>query len=122
MGRYRFIALALASIVALPVAGRAQQQDTTHRPLTAQQVGKNVANETKRVSKRVGKTVKKAGKDTQAETKRVAKRTGKTVNKAASDTKKEEKRAEPRIHRALTPPKRHRVRTPLADTVVRPQL
>ena len=72
-------AFALAAGLAAPAIARAQQ-DTTHKPVTPAQVGKNVEHESKRVANRTGKTVRKAGKDTEHQ----AKRTARSLKRATS--------------------------------------
>ena len=78
MRKRTIAAFALAAGLAVPAIARAQ--DSTHKPVTPAQVGKNVEHESKRVANRTGKTVRKAGKDTGNQ----AKRTARSLKRATS--------------------------------------
>jgi uncharacterized membrane protein len=87
-----FLVAAVAGGLALPAATSAQQRDTTHKPLTVGQVGKNVEKESKRVANRTGKAVRKAGKQTEKQ----AKRTARQVKRATKPEKRSDTTAAPR--------------------------
>ena len=75
------LALVAAALLGAPVAsGGAQQQD---KPVTVEQVGKNVERESKRVANRTGKAARKAGKQTEAQAKRSANATKKLWSRKA---------------------------------------
>ena len=73
----------IAGALALPAAGRAQQQDTTHKPVTPKTVVKNTDEEAERVGKRTNKVVKKGAKDTGKQAKRAARGVKKVYSRKA---------------------------------------
>jgi hypothetical protein len=80
----------VAGALALPVAARAQQQDTTHQAVTPKNVAKNTGKEAERVGKRTTKVAKKGAKDTGKQAKRAARGVKKVYSrKARQDAKGE---------------------------------
>ena len=66
MYRHNIAALAAALFLgATPVLAQQQEQEKKDKPLTVEQVGKNIESESKRVANRTGKAVRKAGKQTE---------------------------------------------------------
>ncbi len=85
MYRRTLATMAALAAFALPTAAtRAHAQD---KPVTVEQVGKNVEAESKRTANRTGKAVRKAGRQTEAQ----AKRSARSVKKLYS--RKERRRA-----------------------------
>ncbi len=86
---HRLTVLAAAAAFALPAVTptAAAAQD---KPVTVKQVAKNVGNETKRVSRRTAKTVKKGYKDTEKQTRR----TGRHLHRSVSAEERERQAAE----------------------------
>ena len=72
MKKTMIAALLVAGALTLPIAARAQQQDTGHKAVTPKTVAKNTDEEAERVGKRTGKAVKKGAKDTGKQAKRAA--------------------------------------------------
>ena len=91
---YRRNLAALAAAVffgATPMLAQQQQpQKPKDKPVTVEQVGKNVEAESKRVANRTGKAARKAGKQTEKQ----AKRTAHSGKKAVSRTERREARGE----------------------------
>jgi hypothetical protein len=84
-------ALLMAGALALPAAAHAQQQDTTHKPITPKTVAKNTGDEAERVGKRSEKVVKKGAKDTGKQAKRAARGVKKVYSRKARQEAKGEK-------------------------------
>ncbi len=91
---HRLTLLAAAAAFALPAVtpSAAAAQD---KPVTVKQVAKNVGNETKRVSKRSAKTVKKGYKDTEAQTRRTGRHLARTVSPEERRRQEAEKQRTP---------------------------
>lgn len=85
-------ALLVAGAVALPIAARAQQQDTTHQAITPKNVAKNTGKEATRVGKRTSKVAKKGAKDTGKQAKRAARGVKKVYSRKARQDAKGEKK------------------------------
>ena len=83
--------LLVAGALALPAAARAQQQDTTHKPITPKTVAKNTGEEAERVGKRTEKVAKTGAKDTGKQAKRAARGVKKVYSRKARQEAKGEK-------------------------------
>jgi len=81
--RIMLAAVLVAGALALPAAARAQQQDTTHKPVTPKTVAKNTGKEAERVGKRTSKVAKKGAKDTGKQAKRAARGVKKVYSRKA---------------------------------------
>ena len=84
--------LLVAAALALPGAARAQQQDTTHKPITPRTVAKNTGKEAERVGKRTEKVAKKGAKDPGKQAKRAARGVKKVYSRKARQEAKGEKK------------------------------
>jgi hypothetical protein len=96
-------AVLVAGALALPAAARAQQQDTTHKPITPKTVAKNTDEEAERVGKRTGKAVKKGAKDTGKQAKRAARGVKKVYSRKARQEANGEKAKKDSIAAAKKP-------------------
>ena len=76
------LSLLAAALLAAPVA-TAEAQPPKDKPVTVEQVGKNVESESKRVANRTGKVTRKAAKQTEAQAKRSANATKKLWSRKA---------------------------------------
>jgi hypothetical protein len=89
--------------LALPLAAHAQQQDTTHKPITPKTVAKNTGEEAERVGKRTSKVVKKGAKDTGKQAKRAARGVKKTYSRKARQEASGEKAKKDSVKAATHP-------------------
>jgi len=98
-----FATLLAAAVLALPAAVRAQQQDTTHKPITPKTVAKNTGKEAERVGKRTSKVAKKGAKDTGKQAKRAAKGVKKVYSRKARQEASGEKAKKDSVKAATHP-------------------
>lgn len=96
-------ALLVAGALTLPIAARAQQQDTTHKPITPKTVAKNTGEEAERVGKRTTKVVKKGAKDTGKQAKRAARGVKKVYSRKARQEASGEKAKKDSVKAATHP-------------------
>ena len=96
-------ALLVAGALTLPIAARAQQQDTTHKAVTPKTVAKNTGEEAERVGKRTTKAVKKGAKDTGKQAKRAARGVKKVYSRKARQEANGEKAKKDSVKAATHP-------------------
>lgn len=96
-------ALLVAGALTLPLAARAQQQDTTHKAVTPKTVAKNTGEEAERVGKRTTKVVKKGAKDTGKQAKRAARGVKKIYSRKARQEANGEKAKKDSVKAATHP-------------------
>jgi hypothetical protein len=75
--------LVVVGALALPVGVHAQQQDSTHKPVTPRTVTENTGKEATRVAKRTSKVASKGAKDTGKQAKRAARGVKKVYSRKA---------------------------------------
>ena len=96
-------AVLIAGAMALPAAAHAQQQDTTHKPITPKTVARNTGKEAERVGKRTSKVAKKGAKDTGKQAKRAAKGVKKVYSRKARQEASGEKAKKDSVKAATHP-------------------
>ena len=96
-------ALLMAGAMAIPAAAHAQQQDTTHKPITPKTVAKNTGEEAERVGKRTTKVAKKGAKDTGKQAKRAARGVKKAYSRKARQEANGEKAKKDSVAAARKP-------------------
>jgi len=104
MKKTMMAALLVAGALAVPMAVRAQQQDTSkHQAITPKNVAKNTDEEAERVGKRTSKVVSKGAKDTGKQAKRSAKGVKKVYSRKARQEANGEKAKKDSVKAATHP-------------------
>ena len=83
MQRNRHLLSLLAAALLAAPAATADAQPPKEKPVTVEQVGKNVERESKRVANRTGKVVRKAVKQTEKQARRTVKQGERAVSREA---------------------------------------
>ena len=95
--------LIVAGALALPAALRAQQHDSSDKPITPKTVTENTGKEATRVAKRSSKVVSKGAKDTGKQAKRAAKGVKKVYSRKARQEANGEKAKKDSVKAANNP-------------------